>query len=288
MAGGGVGIALAALLGTLSAHWWWVHLIVLVIVCLVAGGSASLGRRGLVIGTQSLIGFIVFGRFPQSLTAALVLTGYVLAGAALQVGLAASVAMPLAWRRQRMALAAAYRSLVALAGGLKPGALPSATALDAAEQLIAAPALFADQDRDTLADLVGLGRRLRLELAAFAALAATLARTDPELATACEQPIDVALEHVRTLLSSTVAAIEGDAGHAQAAAGGGRGAGRVGHDPRAVAVGGARPAACGPDRPGDGGGPLGRRPAGPGLKRQPAARRPAEPWHPPDPSPDRA
>jgi uncharacterized membrane protein YccC len=210
MAGASAALGIATLAGTLSGRWPWLHLLLLVIFCLVAGAGATLGRRGQVVGTQSIIAFIVFGRFPENLPHALALTGLVLGGGAAQVLFAAVVAVPLAWRRQRSALAAAYRALAEFTGEVKPSSMPAATALDDADQVLATPALFADQDRDVLASLVGEGRRIRLELIGFSALLTQLRRTNPDLTEASSDDVHAALERVRELLALTVAAIEGD------------------------------------------------------------------------------
>jgi uncharacterized membrane protein YccC len=210
MAGASTALAAATLAGTLSGRWAWLHLLLLVVFCLVAGSAASLGRRGLVIGTQSVIAFIVFGRFPENLPHALGLTALVLAGGAAQTLFAATVAVPLAWRRQRSALAAAYRALAAFTVDITPSSIPAATALDAADQVLAAPALFADPDRAALAGLVGEGRRIRLELIGLSALLAHERRTHPVLAQTSAQDVEDALARIRELLALTIAAIEGD------------------------------------------------------------------------------
>jgi len=210
MAGASTALAVATLAGTLTGRWPWLHLLVLILFCLVAGSAASLGRRGLVIGTQSLIGFIVFGRYPENLVHALLATGLVLAGGAAQTGFAALVAVPLAWRRQRDALATVYGTLAQFTADVTPSAMPAATALEAADQVLSVPALFADQDRDALADLVSVGRRIRLELVGFITLLASLRRNEPELAASLEPALEDELARVRQLLNLTVAAIRGD------------------------------------------------------------------------------
>lgn len=210
MAGAATALGVATLTGTLSGRWPWLHLLLLVIFCLVAGIATSLGRRGVVVGTQSMIAFIVFGRFPENLPNALALTGLVLAGGAVQTLFAATVAVPLAWRRQRDALAAAYRSLAEFRVDTSPSAGASAAALDAADQALAAPALFADPERGALTGLVGEGRRIRLELIALTVQLGQVRRTEPELAEASSARIEDVLRHIRELLALTVAAIEGD------------------------------------------------------------------------------
>jgi uncharacterized membrane protein YccC len=207
MSGAAAALAVATLTGTLSGRWPWLHLLLLVIFCLVAGLAASLGRRGVVVGTQSVIAFIVFGRFPENLPDALALTGLVIAGGAAQILFSWTVAVPLAWRRQRDALATAYRNLAEF----RTTSVPSADALDAADQALAAPALFADPERGALAGLVTEGRRIRLELIAFMLLLGQVRRTHPELAEASDAEIDDAFARIRELLTLTVDAINGDA-----------------------------------------------------------------------------
>jgi len=210
MLGATAAVGTTALAGMLSGRWAWLHLVLLVIFCLIAGTATALGRRGNVVGTQSLVGFIVFGRFPENLPQALALTGLVVAGGLAQALFATVVAVPLAWRRQRDALAAAYGSLSTFAGELGSSSIPLITALDAADQMLAVPALFADPDRHALADLVGEGRRIRLELVGLGALLTHVRRTDPAQAEPSEAAIAEALERVRHLLVLTVIAINGN------------------------------------------------------------------------------
>ncbi|MGH2862656.1 MAG: hypothetical protein ACRDLT_14310, partial [Solirubrobacteraceae bacterium] len=211
MVGASLVLAATAFTGMLSGRWAWLHLLLLAIFCLIAGVAACLGRRGMVVGTQSLIGFIVFGRFPEGLGNAAALTGLVLAGGGAQLLFAAVVAVPLAWRRQRDALADAYRTLAAFTDEItSSSAMPLATALDAAAQVLATPALFADPDRHALSDLVSEGRRIRLELVGFSTLLDHVRRSQPELAEASHATVSETLERLRQLLALTVAAIAGD------------------------------------------------------------------------------
>ncbi len=213
MTGAALSLAAATLAGTLSGHWHWVHLIVIMIFCAVAGTAASLGRPGLVIGTQSIIALIVFGRFPDSVGGAFVLTGLVIAGGLAQVLFCAIVAVPLAWRRQRDALADAYRLLGDLTAALLPQVTPpsaaSAAAFEAADALLTGPAVFADPNRAALSALVREGRRIRLELIVLSTLIAQVGRTDPELVSADEPAIREALARIQSVFELTVIAITG-------------------------------------------------------------------------------
>jgi uncharacterized membrane protein YgaE (UPF0421/DUF939 family) len=178
MAAAALALALATVTGSASGRWPWLHLALLVGVCLAAGIATSLGRRGAVVGTQSIIAFVVFGRFPQPFGSAVALGGLVLAGGVTQTLFATLLARPPAWRQQRAAVAEAYRRLAALAAA--PGTtVPAAAALDAAEARLTAPALLADRSVMALSALVDEGRRIRLELIVLRA-AADRARRRPD------------------------------------------------------------------------------------------------------------
>jgi hypothetical protein len=164
MVAAGATLALASLIGTLSGGWPWLHLVLLTIFCLFAGLLSALGRRGGVVGTQSVIAFVVFGRFPEPLGNALALGGLVALGAAMQIGFALLVASPPAWRQQRAALADAYDRLAELARTPRGSSVAAATALDAAERRLTSPAVFGDPAVIALANLVQEGRRIRLSI----------------------------------------------------------------------------------------------------------------------------
>jgi fusaric acid resistance family protein len=158
------GLGVATVAGSASGRYGWLHLLLLVVLCLCAGLLVSLGRRGAVPGTQAIIAYIVFGRFPQPLGSALGLAGLVVAGGAVQAAFATAVGLPPAWRLQRQALAEAYRQLASLAAGPAATSASAAAALDEAEMKLAAPALLGDPASLTLSGLVEEGRRVRLEL----------------------------------------------------------------------------------------------------------------------------
>jgi hypothetical protein len=163
-------LAISTLVGTVTGRWDGLHLVVLFGFCLIAGLSSALGRRGAVVGTQTLIAFIVFGRFPESVLGGLRLGALVLAGGAAQVMFAALVASPLAWRRQRQALADAYEQLAQIARQLTLSGVMAAEAFDGADSALAVPALFGDPDLAGLITLVTEGRRIRLELLVISGL----------------------------------------------------------------------------------------------------------------------
>jgi uncharacterized membrane protein YccC len=202
-------LAIASLCGSLTGRWPWLHLTVLALFCLIAGAATALGRRGTVPGTQALIAFIVFGRFPEPLGTALAGAGLVLAGGACQIALALLVAVPLAWRRQRAGVATAYQRLSELAGSILGSGVAAASALETAERLLSAPALFADQELATLANLVAEGRRIRLELLVLGSAVEHLRRTDPDAAAELQPRIAEALKQVVEPLSLIGRAVAG-------------------------------------------------------------------------------
>ncbi len=163
-------LAISTWVGTVTGRWDWLHLGVLFGFCLLAGVSSALGRRGAVVGTQTLIAFIVFGRFPESVLGGVRLAALVLGGGVAQVLFAALVASPLAWRRQRQALAGAYEQLAAISRQMTLSGVMSAEAFDGADAALAVPALFGDPDLAGLVTLVAEGRRVRLELLVISGL----------------------------------------------------------------------------------------------------------------------
>ena len=182
MAAAVAGLGLATFAGSASGRYPWLHLVLLVLIAGAAGLLVSLGRRGSVPGTQAIIAYIVFGRFPQPLASALGLAGLVIAGAASQAVFATIVGLPPAWRLQREALADAYRRLAALAANPGMTSIPAAAALDGAEAKLLAPTLLGDPALMTLSNLVAEGRRIRLELIALSTLADAGDRSSPDAA----------------------------------------------------------------------------------------------------------
>ncbi len=166
------GLVVATICGTLTGRWPWLHLGVLTVFCLGAGVLSALGRRGSVVGTQSVIAFIVFGRFPEAPPEAFELAGLIVVGAAAQIGCAALVALPPTWRAQRRAVADAYERLAEVAAAPGASTLAAGAALELAERRISGPALLADPAVIALSNLVQEGWRIRLSLAVIGAAVA--------------------------------------------------------------------------------------------------------------------
>jgi uncharacterized membrane protein YccC len=221
MSAAAVMLAISTLVGSVTGAWPWLHLSVLFGFCLLAGLSSAIGRRGAVVGTQTLIAFIVFGRFPESLVGGLRLAGLVLAGGVAQVLFAALVASPLAWRHQRQALAEAYEQLAAIARQMTVSGVMAAEALTGADQALAVPALFGDPQLSGLVTLVAEGRRIRLELLVISSALEQLRRSprDGDRTARLRADAESALDILAGTLELIAAALRGgpDAARLQSA-----------------------------------------------------------------------
>jgi uncharacterized membrane protein YccC len=197
-------MAASTFVGCVTGSIVWLHLALLFVWALTAGLLFSLGNRGGLIGTQSIIAFVVFGRFSQPVPESLGLAGLVLAGGLAQVVFLSVVRWPPPLRLQRVAVAAAYRQLAALAtAGPQASTLPAATALDDAQASLSSLTLFGDPALMTLRSLVNEGRRMRIQLSAIH----SLVRRRPAGSTADAERI---LELTAQGLELAARAIEGD------------------------------------------------------------------------------
>ncbi|MDA8291931.1 MAG: hypothetical protein M0Z33_09680 [Actinomycetota bacterium] len=159
------GIALSSSIGSVTANVSCLHLVVLASSAFAGGMLVALGDACSVVGTQAAMAFVVFGRFAESAPVAVQAAGYVAAGGALQVLLAAATRWPLALRPLRRALADPYRALADLANGdPERSGLSAGLALDGAGAALTAPQTFRRADVSALRSLVDEGRRIRVEL----------------------------------------------------------------------------------------------------------------------------
>jgi uncharacterized membrane protein YccC len=212
-------MAFATYLGCVTGSVLPVHLAVLCAWSLLAGLLVAVGRRGAVLGTQSIIAAVVFGRFSEPALQALGLAGYVLAGGLAQVVFLSVARWPAPLRGQRRLTAAGYRALASIAGAsASVSTLPAAAALDAAQEALAAGSLLADAALLTLRSLVTEGQRLRVQLIATHALLARDSVHRNELAEALAHDASGVLDLTSVALGYAAAAIEGDANAAESLA----------------------------------------------------------------------
>ncbi len=164
-------MSLSTFVGCVTGSVPWLHFCVLCVWSLAGGLLVALGNRGGAVGTQSIIAFVVFGRFSQPAGPAFGLASLVLAGGFAQVLFQSIARWPTPLRVQRKATADAYRALSALAtASVDSSTLPAATALDEAQSTLSSPTLFGDPAVLNLRSLVNEGQRMRVGLSAIHSL----------------------------------------------------------------------------------------------------------------------
>jgi uncharacterized membrane protein YccC len=178
-----VGLGFASFVGAATAFNTPLHLAVLAVWCFAAGMLVVFGLGPATAGVQSVIAFVVFGRFSDGPAAALSLGALVASGAAVEGLTLLALRLPATSRAQRVRLAVAYQRLSALAEGSGATAGEVAADLDSAAQLIGGGTnVGAGHDISRLQSLVDEARRARLELVAVAGLQRRLERVaDPEV-----------------------------------------------------------------------------------------------------------
>jgi uncharacterized membrane protein YccC len=211
MATDAVLMAIATFLGCLSGHILWLHLVVLAAFSLAGGLLVGAGRQAGIVGFQSILAVVVFGRFVEPLGPAAGIAGLVAAGGLTQVAFLAVVRWPPPLVGQRRATAAAYRQLAELASGNDlTSALPAATALDEARATLSGGTLFGASAIAPLRSLVNEGHRLRVAITALNGLAGRIGDS-PQ---AAEEVHAIGLD-IRLALQSAADGIEGSADGAE-------------------------------------------------------------------------
>ena len=164
-------MSLSTFVGCVTGSVPWLHFGLLCVWSLTGGLLVALGNRGGAVGTQSIIAFVVFGRFSQPAGPAFGIAALVLAGGFAQVLFQSIARWPTPLRAQRKATADAYRALSALATApAESSTLPAANALDDAQATLSSPTLFGDPAVLTLRSLVNEGQRMRVGLSAIHSL----------------------------------------------------------------------------------------------------------------------
>ncbi len=191
MTGVVLAMASATFVGSVTGHIGWLHLALVAPFAFAGGMLVALGPVASSIGLQAVMAMIVFGRFAADPAGALKLAGFVAAGGAAQIALAAFLRPPHTPGTKRRALGAAYRALAELAAGSSgvvgghaargqpPDAVSglfSAEALDEAATALDEPILLGRVEVGPLRSLLDVGRRIRLDLLAVHGLADQLGR----------------------------------------------------------------------------------------------------------------
>ncbi|HEX3823416.1 MAG TPA: FUSC family protein [Mycobacteriales bacterium] len=166
MIAAGVGMAISTFVGGIVAGHFAATTMVLIVSGFAAGIVVVLGREATIVGTQAVMGLVVFGRFPGSVASSGVHAGWVLAGGGFQGVLAAAIRPPERFVSERRTLAAAYSELADLALN------PSRSSITTASEAASAGALIGrrtpSEDIELLRGLADEADRIRLELHALA------------------------------------------------------------------------------------------------------------------------
>jgi uncharacterized membrane protein YccC len=166
----------SVLLGTATATTPWLHLVVLVPWCLLAGLALAYGQTVGAIGSQALIAYVILGRFAGPAAVDLRLAAEVTGGALVEVLALVVLRLPPCLRHQRTNLAAALEAVADLAEeDPRRSAIEVLTTVDAAERVLSAPALFGRVDVGDLRSVLDQVRRTRLEITTLAGLRVRLA-----------------------------------------------------------------------------------------------------------------
>ena len=165
-------MSISTFVGCVTGSVPWLHFVVLCVWSLAGGLLVALGNRGGAVGTQSIIAFVVFGRFSQPAGPALGLALLVLVGGFAQV-LFQSVArwpppLQVAARTRPPRPTGPCRAWPTATA--ESSTLPAATALDEAQETLSSPMLFGDPAVLTLRSLVNEGQRMRVGLTAIHSL----------------------------------------------------------------------------------------------------------------------
>jgi uncharacterized membrane protein YccC len=182
MLGTAAGMAISTFVGGLVAGHLAPTLVVLLVWGFAAGIVVVLGREATIIGTQAVMGLVVFGRFPSSVASSAVHAGWVLAGAGFQGVLAAAIRPPQRFAAERRTLANAYADLAELARD------PNRSAISAESEAAMSATLLRrrtpSEDVELLRGLADEADRIRLELQALATFPGVAMVTEARLAAA--------------------------------------------------------------------------------------------------------
>lgn len=142
-----VGLGLATFVGSASASNSVLHLVVLGLWCFGAGMLVLFGISAATAGVQSVIAFVVFGRFVDAPLPALGLAGFVASGAAIEAAVLLLLHLPPTLGLQRAQLSLAFERLGSLVEDSSSAAsVRAAESLDAAGEVLGAATLFERSD----------------------------------------------------------------------------------------------------------------------------------------------
>ena len=170
-----LGLGVAVLAGTLTSTNPWAHTALLVPLAVVAGLAVVFGQTQAVLGSQTIVAYLVLGRFSGDLATATHLGSLVTIGALVEILALVALRLPPTLRYQRAAVAAALASLADYATTpAESSAMGALAAIDEAQRLLSPRSLFGRSDDRDLRAVLDQARRARLDFTTLAGLRARL------------------------------------------------------------------------------------------------------------------
>ncbi len=153
-------MGLSVFVGAATGPYPWLHTLVLVPWCFGAGMLVVFGQTQATVGTQSLIAYLVLGRYSGSPDESFHLCLLVVAGALVEVVALVILRLPPSLRHQRNRLADAFEAVAKLSGrDPLTSAIDVMKTLDDAEHILSAPSLFGRTDVRDLRAVLDQARR---------------------------------------------------------------------------------------------------------------------------------
>lgn len=166
-----VGIAGSVFVASASGSLPWLHDLLLVPLCFVAGLAVIFGLTQGIIGSQLIVAYVVLGRTPHTPLQALLLAVLVGIGSLSEVLALVLLRLPASLRSQRSTVAAALEALADYAMARpEQSAMAALAAIDEAQRVLSPTSLFGRTDTRDLQAVVDQLRRSRIELTTIAGL----------------------------------------------------------------------------------------------------------------------
>ena len=162
-------LGVSVVLGTLSASTPWLHTLLLVPLCFVAGMAVLFGQTQAVLGSQAIVAYVVLGRFSGSVPTALNLGLLVTLGSVVEVAALLVLRLPPTLRYQRAMVADALTGLADYATTpAEESAMGVLASIDAAQRVLSPLSLFGRSDDRDLRSIIDQVRRSRLDFTTLA------------------------------------------------------------------------------------------------------------------------
>ena len=195
-----VALGVCVMIGTLTSSNPWAHIALLAPLSLLAGMAALFGNTQAVMGTQTLVAFLVLGRFSGPLADAFHLGLLVSAGALVEVVALLVLRLPPTLRYQRGAVADALEELGLYATTpAEQSAFSVLKSIDEAQRVLSPLSLLGRSDDRDLRTIIDQARRARLDFTTLAGLRTRLGVVDEELLESVNQALEAVADGLAQL-----------------------------------------------------------------------------------------